>query len=462
MLKSQNSLIVFLFFLGALIWHSEIPAGLTAIAWHTFTIFILTIAALIVNPLPMGVITLLSLTIAIATKVIPLKEALGGFSEPVVWLVVFAFFIAKTVVKTGLGTRIAYLLISRFGQSPLGVAYSLIMTEMILAPMIPSATSRGGGIIYPIAKASIENYGKASVGRFFTMICLHSNIITSAMFLTAMAGNPVAQKLAANYSVDLTWFNWAYAAFIPGLISLILLPHLVKYFCPLPKDLDNNLIISKAKDGLNELGKMTRQEAITALTFVGLIILWVFEKEIGISATTTAMLGVCLLLVTKVLNWNDALHEKAAWDIFIWFSILVTIANCLTKEGVTAWGGLLVSNLLNNQSVLVATSLISLGLFFGHYIFASITVYFTALFGIFLQTFLALGLNPLFAAYSLILVICLSSGFTHYGISSAPVFFSGGYFSVKEWWKKSFGITIGVGLIWLLACLIWWKIIGWF
>jgi DASS family divalent anion:Na+ symporter len=461
MLKSQNSLVLFLFFLGTLMWNLQAPSGLTTIGWEVFTIFIITIAALILNPLPMGVITLVALAIALVTKVLSLKEALGGFSEPVVWLVVFAFFIAKTVVKTGLGTRIAYILISRFGKSPFGVAYSLIITEMILAPMIPSATSRGGGIIYPIAKASIESYGRPTVGQFFTMICLHSNIITSAMFLTAMAGNPVAQKLAANYGVELTWFNWAYAAFVPGLVSLLLLPYLMQIFCPLPKDLDNSIIVEKAKKGLKDLGKMTANETITAMTFIGLIILWIFEKQLGISPTTTALLGVCILLITKVLNWNDALHEKAAWDIFIWFAILVTVANSLTKEGVTAWGGLLVSELLEGKSALLAATLVCLGLFFGHYIFASVTVYFTALFGIFLQSFLSLGFNPLVAAYSLILVICLSSGFTHYGISSAPVFFSGGYFSVKEWWKKSFGITVGVGLIWLVASLVWWKIIDW-
>jgi DASS family divalent anion:Na+ symporter len=105
--------------------------------------------------------------------------------------------------------------------------------------------------------------------------------------------------------------------------------------------------------------------------------------------------------------------------------------------------------------------IVCVGLFFGHYLFASVTVYFTAMYGIFLKTFLSIGLPALPSAYALMIVIMISSGFTHYGISSAPVFFSGGYLTVKEWWSKSFCITIGTSIIWLIMCVAWWSIIGW-
>ncbi len=450
------------------LWNYQHPAEISLNAWHTFVIFIVTIIGLILNPLPMGVITLLALLGCILTSAIPLKVALSGFSEGIVWLVVCAFFIARTVINTGLATRIAYLLISKFGKSPIGVAYSIIFTECIIAPMIPSAASRGGGIIYPIAKATIEGYNsqllhakQKSIGSFFTMLCLHSNIITSAMFLTAMAGNPVAQKLAISCGIDITWFNWAYGAVVPGFISLLLLPFIIRIFCPIPKDLDNQIIIEQAKEGIRKLGKMSKNEIITACTFVLLISLWVSEQYLGISSTATAMLGVCILLLFGVLNWNDVISEKSAWDIFIWFAILVTIANALSEQKVTLWMGDIISGSLSGYSPIVTGAIVCLGLFFGHYMFASITVYFTAMYGIFLKTFLDIGLPPLPSAYTLILVIMLSSGFTHYGISSAPVYFSGGYLTVKEWWQKSFCITIGVGVVWFVMCMIWWDIIGW-
>lgn len=467
-ISTKNVSILLILLVFTLLWNCSQPAELTNGAWQTFVIFITTIAALILNPFPMGITTLVALTTCIITSTMPLEKALRGFSDSVVWLVVFAFFIARSVISTGLGTRIAYFFISKFGKSPIGVAYSIIFTEFLVSPMIPSATSRGGGIIYPIAKATIAGYhlrlsGKdqKSIGRFFTMLCLHSNIITSTMFLTAMAGNPIAQKLAISCGVDVTWFNWAYAAVVPGLISLISLPFVIKILCPIPKQIDNKIIIEKAKEGLIALGRMTKNEIITACTFVVLIILWILEKKIGISSTTTAMLGVCVLLFSGVLTWHEVTHEKAAWDIFVWFAILVTIANSLSEQNVTTWAGKLISNSLNGHLPLMAAVMVCLGLFFGHYLFASVTVYFTAMYKIFLQHFLAIGLPHLPSAYSLIFVIMLSSGFTHYGIASAPVYYSGGYLTVKEWWKKSFGITLGVVTVWFVTCYLWWKAIGW-
>jgi DASS family divalent anion:Na+ symporter len=443
------------------------PSQLTSQGWQTFLIFLATITGLILNPFPMGVVTFLALVSSIVTGSIPINKALEGFGQNIVWLVICAFFIARTVINTGLGTRIAYLFISRFGKTPIGVAYSIIFTEFCIAPMIPSATSRGGGIIYPIAKSAIESYissinhGHKKIGEFFTMICLHSNIITSTMFLTAMAGNPVAQKIATGLGVEITWSNWAQAAVVPGLVSLILLPLIVRTFCRMPVGVDNDAIVAAAKDGLKRLGKMTRDELITASTFIGLITLWVLEKEVGINATTTAMLGVSVLLLTGVLTWNDIINEKSAWDIFMWFSILVTIANSLSEQNVTLWIGNIISASLNGYTALFTGMIVCLGLFFGHYMFASTTVYFTAMYGVFLKTFLNLGLPPLASAYSLIIVIMISSGFTHYGISSAPVFFSGGYMTVKEWWKKSFFITVSVAIVWVAICTTWWSIIGW-
>ncbi len=466
---NKKNLILLLIILGAFIFWGilEKPSELTIQGWNTFIIFIATIVGLILNPLPMGVLTFCAIVICIITDSISINKALEGFGQSIVWLVVCAFFIARTVINTGLGTRIAYFFISRFGKTPIGVAYSIIFTEFCISPMIPSATSRGGGIIYPIAKSAIEGYsatishGHKKIGSFFTMICLHSNIITSTMFLTAMAGNPVAQKIAGTLGIEITWYNWAQAAVIPGLISLVLLPLIVQFFCKIPYGIDNAVIVQNAKDGLKKLGKMTSDELITAFTFICLITLWVFEKQVGIHATTTAMLGVSILLLTGVLTWNDIINEKSAWDIFIWFAILVTIANSLSEQKVTVWMGDIVSSSLSGYAPMFIAAIICVGLFFGHYMFASITVYFTAMYGVFLKTLLDLGLQPMASAYALVIAIMLSSGFTHYGISSAPVFFSGNYMSVKEWWTKSFGITVAIAIVWVIMCTSWWSVIGW-
>jgi di/tricarboxylate transporter len=69
-------------------------------------------------------------------------------------LIAFAFFLARGFIKTGLGNRIAYQIVSMFGQTTLGLTYSLVMAEALLSPAIPSLAARAGGIFLPLAKVS--------------------------------------------------------------------------------------------------------------------------------------------------------------------------------------------------------------------------------------------------------------------------------------------------------------------
>lgn len=116
--------------LGASIWFFPPPEGLDLKAWHLFAIFTATIFGIILKTLPMGGMALLALTFLSTTHTLTLKETLSGFSHSVIWLVVFAFFIAKSFVKTGLGIRIAYHFVSIFGKKSLGLAYGIAVTDL--------------------------------------------------------------------------------------------------------------------------------------------------------------------------------------------------------------------------------------------------------------------------------------------------------------------------------------------
>ena len=68
-----------------------------------------------------------------------------------------AFFISRGFVKTGLGRRIALQFVRLFGKKTLGLAYSLVGVDLILAPATPSNTARAGGIMFPIIQ-SLSNH----------------------------------------------------------------------------------------------------------------------------------------------------------------------------------------------------------------------------------------------------------------------------------------------------------------
>ncbi|MBK7742768.1 MAG: anion permease, partial [Betaproteobacteria bacterium] len=197
---------------GLALWFSPVPEGLSPQAWHMFAIFAATIAGILTQPLPSGALMLLALTVAILTKTLTEAKALAGFASGTPWLIFCAYILSLGFVTSGLGKRIAYRMLSLFGGSSLGIAYSLGISDLIMAPAMPSVTARSGGIIFPIARSINDVLGSGpgptgrKIGDFLTMVCFQFTPITGAMFMTGMAANPLVQKLAKDsLKVDITW-----------------------------------------------------------------------------------------------------------------------------------------------------------------------------------------------------------------------------------------------------------------
>ncbi len=205
---------------GMVIWFTPPPAGLDIIAWHMFAIFVATILAIILKTMPMGAVTMVALVISIMTGLTPLSggagkvTALSGFANGTIWLIGIAMFISRAVIKTGFGRRIALWFISKCGYSMLGVAYGLALSDMVLGPGIPSASARGGGIMYPITQSIASAYQSepgpsARKAGAFLMICVSQiDAVICAMFLTAMAGNPLIAELAFGQGIQINWMTW--------------------------------------------------------------------------------------------------------------------------------------------------------------------------------------------------------------------------------------------------------------
>lgn len=466
MVISRNIQLLILFTIGTAIWLMPTPEGISLKSWHVFIIFLMTIMGIIANPIPMGAIALLSIAFAVLTKTLTLSECLSGFSADIVWLVVFAFFISLGFIKTGLGLRIAYYFISKIGRSTLGLAYGLVFSEFILAPLIPSVTARGGGIIFPIAQSLTKSYideehkGVSSRnGGFIMQICLQSNVITSALFLTAMAANPLIVKIAQGFGVEITWFDWALAASVPGVINLLLMPLLLYYIYP-PAIKHSETAPQIARESLQNMGPMSLHEKLMSLTFVFLITSWIFGPSIGINATTTALLGCCLLLIFKVITFDDCIGDKAAWHTFIWYATLVMLSTFLSQEGMMSWMGGQLKQLFIGVNPFYSILFLSIFYFYIHYFFASITAHITVLFPIFFAVFISVGIPLKIAALSLGFMSILSGGLTHFGISSAPIYFGAGYMKTKTWWSIGLIISILNIAVWVIFGAIWWKVIG--
>lgn len=452
--------------IGLLIWLIPHPEGVTQQAWDLFAVFVATVVGIILKPLPMGAIALLSLTFLNIFKILTFEESFSGFAHPVVWLIVAAFFIARGFIQTGLGNRVGYFFMKLFGKSTLGLSYSLVATEFILAPAIPSLTARVGGILYPILKSMAKAFdsepfdpSSRKIGAFLTMVTFQGSAITSAMFLTSMAGNPLAADLAAKSGVSITWGSWAYAALIPGLCSLLFIPYLIYKFFP-PEIKKTPHAKSYAHKKLEEMGKMKSQEWIMCGTFILLIFLWIFGPYVQIKATVVALLGLSILLLTGVISWKDIVEESSAWNTLFWFSALIAIATYLNKFGMMEWFGNLVVENVQGMNWVYGFLILSILYFYTHYFFASNLAHISAMYAPFVIVAIAIGTPPVIAALVLGFFSSLFGGLTHYGSGPAPILYGAGFVSIAQWWKMGFFVSVANIIIWLVIGGLWWKLIG--
>ncbi len=452
--------------IGIIIWIIPPPSGIESDAWHLLAIFVATIVGIILKPLPMGAVAMLGITFTVTLGIVTINQGLSAFGNRVIWLIVIAFFISRGFIKTGLGARIAYRFMSVLGRRSLGLAYGMIATDLVLAPAIPSITARSGGVIYPLLRSIARVYGSEpkdgthrKVGSFLIKASFQGTVITGGMFLTGMAANPLAAKLALEQGVEITWAGWAIAALLPGLLSLLIVPWILFKLYP-PEIKETPAAAEMARLELEKMGPMKIQEWIMLFTFVLLLILWIFGPLIEMHSTTAALVGLGILLVSKTLTWEDILKEKSAWDTLVWFSALVMMAFYLNELGLIPWFGERVGNWLPMDNWMIAFVLLCVIYFYSHYFFASATAHVSAMYLPFLTIALALGTPPMLAALVLGFFSNLFGGITHYGTGPAPVLFGSGYIDMKDWWRLG-GIVSVVNIsIWFLVGGIWWKLIG--
>lgn len=464
------------FAVALLIWFIPVPQGVSENAWHLFAIFAATILGIILKAAPMGTMCMMAIGFTALTQVAApgdagksITNALSGFGDKVIWLIGISFFIARGFIKTGLGNRIAFLFIRIFGKSSLGLAYGLGLADVCLAPAIPSNTARGGGIIYPIMKSMAISFDSVpekpethrKLGSYLTLNSYYMNLISSSMFLTGTASNPMCQKFAANLGINITWMSWAAAGFIPGLAAFFIVP-LVLYKLYPPELKKTGDAPRMAAEKLKEMGPITKNEWLMLLAFFILLILWIFGGNLSIDATTTAFIGLIFLLLTSVLTWEDVKSEKGAWDTIVWFAVLVMMASSLNELGFIGWFSNLIKAEIGGMTWTVAFPVIILVYFFSHYIFASATAHVAAMYAALLSVGIAVGIPPMLLAMMLGFLGSIYGVLTHYGHGPAPVFFGSGYVDLKSWWLR--GLEIGIVLLIIYMGLggIWMKVLGYY
>ncbi len=443
------------------------PAGLAQHAWYFFAIFAGVIVGLMLEPIPGAAIGLIAVTLVtvLAEWVLyspaelakpgfkaanaALNWALDGFSNGTVWLIFGAFMFALGYEKTGLGRRIALLLVKAMGRKTLTLGYAVAAADALLAPFTPSNTARSGGTIFPVIRNLPPLYDSKPndpsarrIGSYIMWTAIAATCVTSSMFLTALAPNLLAVELVRKtVHVEISWMQW-FVSFLPvGFVLLVAVPFLGYVLYP-PEVKEGTEVPAWAARELQTMGPLTTREIILAILVLIALALWIFGGDF-LNATTAALVVISLMLLTKVVTWDDMLSNKQAWNTFAWFATLVALADGLNKTGFVKWFADTIATHMSGFSPTIAAIVLVLIFFFTHYMFASVTAHTTAM----LPVMLAVGStipNMEMEQFALMLVLTLGimGILTPYGTGPSPVYYGSGYLPAADYWRL--GAIFGV------------------
>ena len=287
--------------------------------------------------------SILAVSAIVLTGTLTAKQAFSGFAEDWILLIIVAFLIASSVIKSGLGKRIAFLIIKKFGKTSLGLSYSIIAADMFIAPAFPSNTARSG-VLFPIVNALAADSGskvsdgtRKKLGAYLMMSSMAGLTISSSLWLTAMAANPAGAKMAKEFGVNITYSSWAIAASVPVIVLYFLLPWVIMKVYP-PEVKETPDAPEVAQKALDTMGPAHRNEWIMGAVFIGMVALWIASSFYpAINKTAVAFLGLGILMLTNIFTMKNLDGEGQALGTLVCFAIIYAISVYLNKFGFMGW-----------------------------------------------------------------------------------------------------------------------------
>jgi DASS family divalent anion:Na+ symporter len=442
------------------IWFAPIPAGLTAPAWHLFAVFVAAIVSVLLAAFPLLTSSMLAVGAVVLTGTITPAQAYSGFANASVLLVVVAFIVAQAVVKSGLGRRISLFMVSHFGGSPLGLAYSLVLTDAAIAPAFPSNTARGG-VLFPIVLSVAKGAGSnpedpegRRLGGYLMFCAMASLAVSSALWMTATSCNPIGAQIAQKAGLEIGFGTWLLASAVPSLLAIAMLPWLVAKLFP-PRVGATPDAPAAARKDLAGMGPMSRDEWITAGTFAVMVAGWVFGSALNLNGTSVAFLGFGVLLVAGVLTLEDVSKQGDTLATFLWLAVLFALSGQLNELGFMGYVGERLASHLGGLAwpVLYATLIV---LYVGiHYLFVSQTSQMLALFSVFLDVGMRGGVPVPLMAFGLLFASSYFSVITPQGGSQNIIFVTSGYLTQGELYKLGLFTTLAFLAVYLLIGSPW-------
>lgn len=433
------------------------PEGLAVEGKRALAVFLLCLSLWVTSFLPLAITSLLGIALIPLLGVMTPSTTYSTFGNNAIFFILGALMLAAALYKTGLGTRLAYRLITYFDHKPKRITAGIMISSTALSCIMPEHAV--AAMLFPIVFEIAEsldlqplesNFGKT----LFLSMAWGSVIGGITTFLGGARSLLAVGILQKNYGMTIGFFEWIKYSFPYTIFLLISAYFMITWY--FPSEIKSvGFAFDKLKVKIDEMGSFSREEKNLIYVFTGVIICWIFLSSY-IDISVTAILGGVMIFILDIIDWKD-IEEYINWGIILMYGGAIVIATALTDTGAAKWLADIVFSVIPLSPVvfILLFALVTKLLTEGVSNVAAVAIVIPLAFSV----GQVIGLNPV----AITLLIALPGGLAFCLPMGAPpnaIAFSSGYLDLSE--------VVKIGLIMNLISIIgiylvsqfYWPLIG--
>ena len=432
-------------------------AGLTPAGQRALAVFVLVLSFWVTHVLPLSVTSLLGIALLPMLNVMSIEYTFSLFGSKAIFFILGALILASGLYQTGLGSRLAFKIISFSGSSPLKLLYGILFTAAFLSLIMPEHAV--AALLFPIVleiAVSLElkplesNYGKLL---FLTMAW--GTVIGGITTYLGGARNLLAVGLLEkHYGISIGFFEWIKYSWPLPFLLLIVFAVIISKFADIDIE-DTSHSLEKLKAKSEAKGSLSGAEKRLIIILAAVVFSWLFFSNL-INIAVTALLGGVLIVAFKVISWKEV-EEYVNWGVILMYGGAIVVASSLVETGVTDW---MAARFFSQLELAPFIFIFLLAIFTsvlteGVSNIASVAVILPLAF----SAAEAYSLNPVLLTLS----VALSGGLAFLlpmGTPPNAIAFSSGYYEIKDALKWGLLLKVIGWIIYILVARFYWPLIG--
>ncbi len=444
-------------------------AGLEENAKRILILFFWCFFMWICKPIPEWLSTTFAAFLMVSFCGVSGAAVLSGFSMGAWWLVFYAEIMGAVLSMTGLGSRLGYWVLAKFGKTYLRASYAMNITIGAMGSFVPSASARAA-VLCPIIDGLENNLGHKrgeAGGESISLSTMFTNTTCTLMFLTACGASPTGMALMQNALGDsMSWGSFFVAGFIPSIVTILFIPWVINKMYP-PKNYESSrkkIDVSYAEEALKAMGPLSKNEKWTLFCFALTLLMWITNSYTGINDSFTVFLTVPLMLLPCFsVGDSKKILSHVTMGPLVWIGLSIGIADVLNSVGAFSW---LITNIFDaipwiyNVGYTTFLAIWLAFIIFVHIIFAgmnAMTMIFVPMAMTMAET---LGFSPFVLGSVTVMAIAIGANFLPFNSMPNIISFDLERYSVSQEFKAGCIINLFALVALLATAFLFWPLIG--